>query len=110
MGFAPERASELPIGLASAFAKYTKAPPLFRYAPPWDVWGAAFDGSNTTSGDATVVGSHDNTSRIGGAAAGADYRISPDALVGFSMAAGLGGGSSDVFLAGLYGAKQFGAA
>jgi uncharacterized protein with beta-barrel porin domain len=119
MGFAPERASELPTGLASAYAKYTKAPPLVSYAPRWDVWGAAFGGSNTTSGDATVVGSHDTTSRVGGAAAGADYRISPDALVGFSLAGGatswslaggFGGGRSDVFLAGLYGAKQFGAA
>jgi uncharacterized protein with beta-barrel porin domain len=119
MGFAPERASELPTGLASAYAKYTKAPPLVSYAPRWDVWGAAFGGSNTTSGDATVVGSHDTTSRVGGAAAGADYRISPDALIGFSLAGGatswslaggFGGGRSDVFLAGLYGAKQFGAA
>jgi uncharacterized protein with beta-barrel porin domain len=119
MGFAPERVSELPTGLASAYAKYTKAPPLVSYAPRWDVWGAAFGGSNTTSGDATVVGSHDTTSRVGGAAAGADYRISPDALVGFSLAGGatswslaggFGGGRSDVFLAGVYGAKQFGAA
>ena len=119
MGFAPERDSQLPTGLASAYAKYTKAPPLVSYAPRWDVWGAAFGGSNTTSGDATVVGSHDTTSRVGGAAAGADYRISPDALVGFSLAGGatswslaggFGGGRSDVFLAGLYGAKQFGAA
>src|SRR5450432_687504 len=119
MGFAPERASELPTGLASAYAKYTKAPPLVSYAPRWDVWGAAFGGSNTTSGDATVVGSHDTTSRVGGAAAGADYRISPDALVGFSLAGGatswslaggFGGGRSDVFLAGLYGARRFGAA
>jgi uncharacterized protein with beta-barrel porin domain len=119
MGFASERASQLPTGLASAYAKYTKAPPLVSYAPRWDVWGAAFGGSNTTSGDATVVGSHDTTSRVGGAAAGADYRISPDALVGFSLAGGatswslaggFGGGRSDVFLAGLYGAKQFGAA
>ena len=119
MGFAPERGNALPTGLASAYAKYTKAPPLVSYAPRWDVWGAAFGGSNTTSGDATVVGSHDSTSRVGGAAAGADYRISPDALVGFSLAGGatswslaggFGGGRSDVFLAGLYGAKQFGAA
>jgi outer membrane autotransporter protein len=119
MGFAPERVSEVPTGLASAYAKYTKAPPLVSYAPRWDVWGAAFGGSNTTSGDATVVGSHDTTSRVGGAAAGADYRISPDALVGFSLAGGatswslaggFGSGRSDVFLAGVYGAKQFGAA
>jgi len=118
MGFAPERASQVPPAIASAYASFNKAPPLVNTAPHWDVWGAAFGGSNTTSGD-PVVGSHDTTSNAGGFAAGADYRISPDALVGFSLAGGatswslaggLGGGRSDVFLAGLYGARKFGAA
>jgi outer membrane autotransporter protein len=119
MGFAPEQESQLPTGLASAYAKYNKAPPMAAYVPRWDVWGAAFGGSNTTSADPNVVGSHDPTSRVGGGAAGADYRISPDALIGFSLAGGatswslaqaFGGGRSDVFLAGLYGARQLGAA
>jgi outer membrane autotransporter protein len=119
MGFAPERESQLPSDLASAYAKCNKAPPMAAYVPRWDVWGAAFGGSNTTSGDPNVVGSHDTTSRVGGVAAGADYRISPDALVGFSLAGGatswslaqgFGSGRSDVFLAGLYGARQLGAA
>jgi outer membrane autotransporter protein len=119
MGFAPERESQLPTGLASAYAKYNKAPPMAAFVPRWDVWGAAFGGSNTTSADPNVVGSHDTTSRVGGGAAGADYRISPDALVGFSLAGGatswslaqaFGSGRSDVFLAGLYGAGQRGAA
>jgi outer membrane autotransporter protein len=118
MGFAPERASQLPAGLASAYAMYNKAPPLVSYAPHWEVWGAAFGGTNTTSGNA-AVGSHDTTSNVGGVAAGADYRLSPDALVGFSLAGGVtswsvagasGDGRSDVFLAGLYGARKFGAA
>jgi uncharacterized protein with beta-barrel porin domain len=117
MGFAPERESRLPAGLASAYAMFTKAPPAV-YTPRWDVWGAAFGGGNNTSGDPTVVGSHDLKSNAGGFAAGADYRFAPDALVGFSLAGGatswslangFGGGRSDVFLAGLYGAKQFGA-
>jgi outer membrane autotransporter protein len=119
MGFAPERGSTLPPTLASAYGMLTKAPPpVVSYVPRWDVWGAAFGGSNTTSGNA-VVGSHDTTSNVGGFASGADYRLSPDALVGFSLAGGatswslaggFGGGRSDVFLAGLYGAKQFGPA
>jgi uncharacterized protein with beta-barrel porin domain len=118
MGFAPERTSQLPSGLASAYAMYNKAPPM-AYVPRWDVWSAAFGGSNTTTGNAAVVGSHDTTSNTGGVAVGADYRISPDALVGLSLAGGasswslsggFGGGRSDVFLAGLYGARQFGAA
>jgi len=118
MGFAPERTGQLPSGLASAYAMYNKAPPLVSYEPRWETWGAAFGGSNTTSGN-SVVASHDTTTNVGGVAAGADYRISPDALIGFSLAggatswslaSGLGDGRSDVFLAGLYGAKKFGAA
>jgi uncharacterized protein with beta-barrel porin domain len=118
MGFAPERASLLPEGLASAYAMYNKAPPPVRYEPRWEVWSAAFGGTNTTSGN-LAVGSHDTTSNVGGVAAGADYRLSPDALVGFSLAGGAtswsvagasGDGRSDVFLAGLYGARKFGAA
>jgi uncharacterized protein YhjY with autotransporter beta-barrel domain len=120
MGFAPERGSRLPPAIASAYGMVTKAPPpVVSYAARWDVWGAAFGGSNTSSGNPTVVGSHDTRSNVGGFASGADYRMSPDALIGFSLAGGatswslaggFGGGRSDVFLAGLYGAKQFGAA
>jgi outer membrane autotransporter protein len=119
MGFAPERGSRLPPAIGSAYGMVTKAPPpIVSYAPRWDVWGAAFGGSNTTSGNPTVVGSHDTRSNVGGFATGADYRLAPDALIGFSLAGGatswslaggFGGGRSDVFLAGLYGAKQFGA-
>lgn len=61
-----------------------------------------------------MVGSHDAYTRAGGVAAGADYRISPNALIGVSLAGGninwsltgngaAGSGTSDVFLAGLYG-------
>ncbi|MFB9265511.1 autotransporter outer membrane beta-barrel domain-containing protein [Bradyrhizobium erythrophlei] len=121
-GFAPERESMLPSSLASAYAKYIKAPPLAVYQPRWDVWGAAFGGANNTSGDAAVVGSHDAYTRVGGVAAGADYRFSPNALIGFSLAGGNtawtvsgngfggnGGGNSDAFMAGIYGKYSNGA-
>jgi outer membrane autotransporter protein len=123
MGFAPESSTttaNLPPAIASAHAMATKAPPLqASSAPRWDIWGAAFGGSNKTTGDAAVLGSHDVTSNIGGFAAGADYRLSRDTLVGFSLAGGatswslaggLGNGRSDVFLGGLYGSQKFGAA
>jgi len=114
IGFAREPASAVPASVSSAFAAYTKAPPLAAYAPAWDIWGAAFGGANNTRGETTMVGSHDAHTRAGGVAAGADYRISPDALIGVSLAGGnigwsltgsgaSGGGSSDAFLAGLYG-------
>ena len=56
---------------------------------------------------------------MAGIAAGADYRYAPDSLIGFSLGgghinwsltdAGQGGGSSDAFMAGVYGRHTFGA-
>ena len=76
----------------------------------WSLWAAGFGGSQTTDGNA-VVGSNTATSRIAGVAAGADYLMSPNTLVGFalggggtgfSVANGLGSGSSDLFQAGVF--------
>ncbi|WP_299805780.1 autotransporter outer membrane beta-barrel domain-containing protein [Tardiphaga sp.] len=123
MGYAPERSvatANLPPSIASAYAMTSKAPSQQANATSrWNVWGAAFGGSNKTSGDAVTVGSHDVRSNAGGVAAGADYRLSSDTRLGFSLAGGatawslaggLGNGRSDVFLAGLYGTHNFGAA
>ncbi|MHC4042579.1 autotransporter family protein [Bradyrhizobium sp. 23AC] len=121
MGFAAERPSaNLPPAIASAYAAVGKAPSLEQAAAPrWNVWGTAFGGSSKTNGDAVIVGSHDVRSSAGGFAAGADYRLSADTRVGFSLAGGstswslagdLGNGRSDVLLAGLYGSHKFGAA
>ena len=72
---------------------------------------ARFGGYNKTDGDPAVVGCHDLTARTAGFAAGIDYRVTPDTVVGFalagggtnwSLAQGLGGGRSDAFQAGLY--------
>jgi T5SS/PEP-CTERM-associated repeat protein len=80
------------------------------FTPRWNVWAAGYGGSQTTDGNA-VVGSNTATSRIAGVAAGADYLLSPNTLVGFALggggtsfnvANGLGGGSSDLFQAGVY--------
>ncbi len=102
-----------------AYAMATKAPylaahPLHR----WSVWGAAYGGSAVTGGN-TIVGSHDTTSRAYGVVGGADYRVSPDALIGFALAGGatsysvaeaLGSGRSDLFQAGVFGRQNIGAA
>ena len=102
-----------------AYAMATKAPhlaaqPLHR----WSVWGAAYGGSAVTDGNA-IVGSHDTTSRAYGVVGGADYRVSPDALIGFALAGGatsysvaeaLGSGRSDLFQAGVFGRQNIGAA
>ncbi|KJC36633.1 autotransporter [Bradyrhizobium sp. LTSP885] len=102
-----------------AYAMATKAP-LFAQQPlnRWSVWAAGYGGSAKTDGNA-VVGSQDTTSQVWGVAAGADYKLSPDTLIGFalggggtnySLANGLGNGSADLFQAGVYGRHNIGAA
>ena len=123
LGFASEpantRNAALPGVITSAYASMPAKAAVLPYQPHWDSWGAAFGGSSTNRGDAAVVGSHDSNATVGGVAAGADYRFSPDALAGFSLAGGrtswnlsggAGSGSSDAFLAGVYGLQKFGAA
>jgi len=91
-------------------AIYRKAPMADPFAQRWSVWAAGFGGSQTTDGNA-ALGSNSVTSRIAGAAVGADYRFSPFTLAGFalagggtnfSLANGLGTGRSDLFQAGAF--------
>ncbi len=81
--------------------------------------GAAYGGSHSITGDPVVVGSHDVRTTAGGFAAGLDYRVSPETVLGIALAgagtgwdltAGLGSGHSDAFQAGLYAKHQFGQA
>ena len=66
-----------------------------------------------------MIGSHDLSARVAGFAAGLDYHLSPNTVVGmalagggtnWSLANGLGGGKSDAFQAGVYGATRWGPA
>lgn len=102
-----------------AFAMATKAP-LLSSQPinRWSVWAAGYGGSAQVGGNA-AVGSQDLTARVWGGAAAADYRISLDTLVGFSLGGGglnyslanaMGAGSADLFQAGVYGRHNFGPA
>lgn len=84
----------------------------------WSVWGAGYGGTRSTDGNA-AIGSNDTRSRVYGAAAGVDYRLTPNTIVGFSLggagtnfnvAGGLGNGRSEMFQAGLYGRHMMGAA
>lgn len=93
-----------------AYAMATKAPRLAIYDPRWSVWAAGFGGSQTTNGDA-AAGTAETTSRIYGAAVGADYFFSPDTVAGFALAGGgtkydlaggFGSGKSDLFQAGAF--------
>jgi autotransporter-associated beta strand protein len=120
LGFAPERET-MPSEIALAYASVLKAPPapVPIYEPRWTVWGGAYGGSNRTTGDLAIIGSHDLSARTVGGAAGLDYHLTPDTVVGFALAGGgtnwslsqgLGGGKSDAFQAGVYGATRSGPA
>jgi autotransporter-associated beta strand protein len=109
IGFAPEQ-EELPEDIALAYSKALKAAPKAApavYEPRWTVWGAGFGGSNRTSGDVAVIGSHDLSANVAGFAGGFDYRVTPNTVVGiafagagtnWSLAQGLGTGKSDAFV------------
>ncbi|MDH2344372.1 autotransporter domain-containing protein [Bradyrhizobium sp. SSUT77] len=102
-----------------AYAMATKAPLLsLQPASRWSLWTAGYGGSAQVGGNAPV-GSQDLTARVWGGAAGADYRISVDTLVGFALGGGglsyslanaMGSGSADLFQAGVYGRHNFGPA
>jgi len=106
LGFAPERET-MPPAIALV------------YEPRWTAWAGAYGGSNRTSGDIAITGSHDLSASTVGGAAGLDYHLTPNTVVGFalggggtnwSLSQGLGGGKSDAFQAGLYGATRWGPA
>jgi outer membrane autotransporter protein len=119
MGFAAEDQPALAqAALAFASAMPVKAPPAATLEQRFSAWGAAYGGSGRVLGDATL-GSHDTTATAAAFAAGIDYRLAPDTIVGVALAgggtgwtvdAGLGAGSSDMFQAGVYGSHRWGAA
>ncbi len=118
LGFAPDAQAALPPDVALAYAGVLKAPPAARLAQRWTSWGAAFGGGSSISADSAATSS-DVTARTYGIAAGLDYHVTPDTLLGFALAgggtnwglsAGLGGGRSDAFQAGGYGITHAGPA
>ena len=120
IAFAPER-EPVPDEIALAYAAVLKAPavPAPTFEQRWSSWGSAYGGSNRTSGDPAVIGSHDLSARTAGFAGGLDYRLTPNTIVGvalagggtnWSLAQGLGGGKSDAFQAGVYGVTRSGPA
>lgn len=116
LGYAAADAPRSPA--TAAFAALAKAPAAGSSGPRWSVWGSAYGGSGRIEGDA-MVGSHDLSARAAGFAAGGDYRVTPFTTLGFalggggtswSLAQGLGGGSSDAVQAGVYGTSTSGPA
>ncbi|MDR3464787.1 MAG: autotransporter domain-containing protein [Xanthobacteraceae bacterium] len=115
-------AAEQPPALARVAAAFASAMPVKAAPDGFDrrfgVWGSVFGGGGIVNGDPTV-GSHTTTARTYGVASGFDYRLTGNTTVGLALAgggtnwgldAGLGGGRSDVFQAGLYGSTRSGPA
>ncbi len=116
LGFAPDQQASLPPDVALAYAGILKAPPNQTFDQRWTVWGTGFGGSGTANGD-PVIGSNNVTASTYGFAAGVDYHVNPDTVLGFALAGagtnwnlaqGLGTGRSDAFQAGAYGTRYFG--
>ncbi len=119
--FGANRGGAEPVDVARPAAPLLlKAPSaLAAAAPRLSVWGATYGSTTATDGDPQGLGSHNLMVRTSGFATGIDDRLAPDTTVGFaiaggatswSLSAGLGGGRSDVFQAGIYGSRQLGAA
>ncbi len=120
LGFAPEQQADFPSDIALAYNAILKAPPPkpATLDQRWTAWGTAYGGNDKTNGD-PAVGSNTFTANTFGFAAGMDYHLRPDTILGFALAGGgtnwtlaqaLGSGRSDAFQAGVYGTRYFGAA
>jgi uncharacterized protein with beta-barrel porin domain len=99
-----------------AYAMRPRPPRAPQPVDRWSVWAASYGGSESIGGNA-VVGAQNTNASVWAVAAGADYKVFPDSLLGFAVAGGgtgfslannLGSGSSDLFLAGVYGRKDIG--
>ncbi|HWL06426.1 MAG TPA: S8 family serine peptidase [Xanthobacteraceae bacterium] len=100
-----------------AYAAVTPRAQVSFTRPRWSVWGGGYGGLANVRGD-SALGTAQTTSRTYGFALGADRRLMSDTVLGFALAGGgtsfglaggLGGGTSDLFQASLYGRQHFGA-
>lgn len=114
LGYAPQR--NVPAAAAEAYAAVTPRDRSLSFEHRWSVWASGYGGNARVSGD-SGAGSHDTTSRVYGAAAGATWRASADMQLGFALggagssfgiADGYGSGKADAFNAALYGRRAIG--
>ena len=102
--------------VTDAFAQLARGQPD-SFDRRWGTWFAGFGGSQTTDGSITI-GSGTATSRVYASAVGFNYRPAPDMVGGVALAGGgtnfgvtgNGSGRSDLFQAGAFARKTFGAA
>jgi uncharacterized protein with beta-barrel porin domain len=115
LGFAAAPGQDARVSREARAAYAAVTPRDGRTGSPWSIWATGYGGSSSVSGNA-ATGSQDTSSQIFGTLVGADYRASPDTLLGFGLGGahlsyGLtnaGNGKGDVFQAGVFGRKKFG--
>lgn len=108
-GFAKEAGEGTKLRPADAFAMALNPTSRALFEQRWSTWASAYGGAQATDGR-SAIGSNDASSRIFGAAVGADYLFSPNTFAGFAIAGGgtnfavtgAGTGRSDLFQAGAY--------
>ena len=114
LGYGPEETAANGGGLAA----FGGGMPLTNTPALWTAWAAAYGGRSESDGD-SGVGSYDRTINTYGMAAGIDFRVAPDTLIGvaigaarsdFDLDGGYGSGDNDILQASLYGRQDFGAA
>ncbi len=122
LAFAPDRPNPLPQDVALAYASVLKpeaAKTPYVYEPRFTSWATSFGGYSNLAGDPNGAGSHTVSGSLFGVAAGLDYRLAPETVIGAALAGGgtnwglsqgLGGGNSDFLQAGVYGSTHFGPA
>jgi len=106
-----------PVKVTAAMAAFNNAHRAGYDPSRWGIWGAAYGSQSDLSSD--IAGLHDRSGRSYGFAAGVDYRLFANTIVGFALggggtsyglAGGLGGGRSDMFQAAIYASTRFDAA
>jgi uncharacterized protein with beta-barrel porin domain len=115
-GAAPQASALTPsTGTASALTPASPEPAEYVYGPK-RVWGALIGGTNGTTGESSVLGSHSVRTKNLAIAVGMDLSIGDDALIGgavswgradFKLGQSLGTGGSNAWQIGVYGTKRF---
>jgi uncharacterized protein YhjY with autotransporter beta-barrel domain len=115
-GDAQSSQSAAPAQLALASLPNMKEPPPLVYQPRFSAWASGYGGLANIDGNATA-GSNNVSADVYGSAAGLDYHVDPNTVVGLALAgagmgwdlaSGLGSGHGDAFQAGVYGTTRLG--
>ncbi len=116
LAYADQTQNASPAQRAMMALAVTKGPAPLVYQPHYSAWVSGYGGIGNFSGSATV-GSHNVTAAAYGSAAGLDYHVNANTVIGLALAGagmnwglsdGLGGGQGDAFQAGVYGSTRFG--